>query len=439
MSFAAPLFLWVAAGVSLVTVALHLLAWRRPPESPLPTARFAPEAPIRIASRAIRPSDLALLALRVVLVMLVGGALAGPSFVSRSPGVARVLVVDRSRGADANAAIADASRSLMRPGDALVVFDSTAREVANASPDSVRTSLVSGRGELSAALVAAIRAARRLERSHDSVEIVVVSPFGDDELDASTPAIRATWPGPVRSIRAGSVPNDSSVFARPEVRATGGDPVLAALALAGGLRGGARVRVARDSVTSADSVWTRRGGTLVAWPASDAPLAWPRRASADTALAVTLFGGGGSFADAATVVARFARRAAPPPGAVVARWADGEPAATESSLGSGCIRSVAVVVPMVGDLPLTSSFRRFASEIAAPCKRSATWRPAPDSVLANALPVSLASSVTEARLGERRGVIDEAASRLTAWLLAAALVAAGTELLLRRGGARAAA
>jgi hypothetical protein len=439
MSFATPLFLWVAAGASLAAVALHLLAWRRPPESPLPTARFAPEAPIRIASRAIRPSDLALLALRVLVLMLIGVALAGPSFVARSPGVPRVLVVDRSRGGVANAAIANASRPLVRPGDALVVFDSTAREVVNASADSVQPGEVTVRGELSAALIAAIRAARRLERSHDSVEIVVVSPFGDDELDASTRAIRATWAGAVRLVRAGSPPNDTSTVARAEVRAASGDPVLAALALAGELRGGSTVRVARDSVTSADSAWAHRGGTLVSWPSSDAPLTWPRRASADTALAVTLFTARGSVAAAgATVVARFVRRVAPPPGVVVARWADGEPAATESASGSGCMRSVAVVVPTVGDLPLTSTFRRFASELAAPCRRSATWRPAPDSVLAEALPASLASSATDTRIAARRGLIDEP-SRLTPWLLVAALAAAGAELLMRRGGARAAA
>ena len=437
MSVASPSFLWVAAGASFVTVALHLLAWRRPPESPLPTARFAPEAPIRIASRAIRPSDLALLALRVVLLMLVGVGLAGPSFVSRSPGVGRVLVIDRSRGGSANAVIAEASRPIFRPGDALVVFDSAAREVANASPDSIASEPTTVRGALSAALITGIRAARRLERSHDSVEIVVVSSFGGDELDASTRAIRATWPGPLRLVRVGSQPNDSSALARPEVRAAIGDPVSASLALAGDVRGGATVRVARDSVTEADSAWARRGGTLVAWPALAAPSTWPRRTSADTAWAVTLLGSHDSADEAgATVVARFPRRAAPPPGAVVARWADGEPAVTEASLGSGCVRSVAVVVPMVGDLPLTTTFRRFASAIAAPCNRSVTWHPASDSALANALPASLSQAATETP-AEPRAPVSESSLRLAVWLLGAALVVAGVELLVRRGAARA--
>src|SRR6185436_18205171 len=91
MSFAAPLFAWIAAAVAAATVALHLLAWRRPPESPLPTARFAPERPIRMVSRAVRPADLALLALRVLIVLLVGVALAGPSFDARREGLGRVV------------------------------------------------------------------------------------------------------------------------------------------------------------------------------------------------------------------------------------------------------------------------------------------------------------------------------------------------------------
>jgi hypothetical protein len=53
MTFAARSSRGSADSSPLTTVALHLLAWRRPPESPLPTARFAPERPVRMVSRAV--------------------------------------------------------------------------------------------------------------------------------------------------------------------------------------------------------------------------------------------------------------------------------------------------------------------------------------------------------------------------------------------------
>src|SRR6185369_17807079 len=105
MSFTAPLFAWVGGGLALGVVALHLLAWQRPPASLLPTARFVPDAPLRAVSPAVRPTDLVLLAVRVLAIILVSAALAGPRFAPRVQGLGRVIVVDRSRGRDAWAAI----------------------------------------------------------------------------------------------------------------------------------------------------------------------------------------------------------------------------------------------------------------------------------------------------------------------------------------------
>src|SRR5688572_5073331 len=160
MTFAAPLFAWLAGAAALATVALHLLAWRRPPESPLPTARFAPDRPIRMVSRAIRPADLALLALRVALVLLVGAALAGPTVALRRHGAARVVVLDRSRSAGSGVEAASRARAIFRAGDALVVFDSAAREVASPTADSIAAVPASDApGSLSPALIVATRAA----------------------------------------------------------------------------------------------------------------------------------------------------------------------------------------------------------------------------------------------------------------------------------------
>lgn len=427
MTFAMPFFAWIAAGVAAATVALHLLAWRRPPETPLPTARFAPERPVRLVSRAVRPADLALMALRVVIVLLVGFALAGPTLAPHREGVGRVVVADRSNTA-APGAIADAVRAQFRAGDALVVFDSSAREVVSPSADSVTRDNVVARGSVSPALIAAIRAARRLERERDSVEIVVVSAFAGHELDAATRSIRQTWPGPVRVVRVAATPNDSAAApARVEVRAPDGDPVSVALGLVGAVAGGASVRVVRDALTSADSAFARSGNAVVLWPAARAA-GFGGRLQSDTAYGVTALGGEGS----ATVVAPFVRTTTPPVGRVVARWSDGEVAVTDGALGSGCVRGVAVPVPSVGDLSLSPAFRRFAARMASPCAGAVAMPALSDSALAVILPVSLTDSVRTAVAAVSS---PAPVTKLGAWMLALALVAALAEMWLRRGGA----
>lgn len=438
MSFAAPVFVWVGGVVALAVVALHLLAWRRPQTVPLPTARFAPEAPARTVSPAMRPADLALLALRVLLVGLVSAALAGPRFSVRSQSTARVIVVDRSRGPGPWAAIDRAARSAFRPGDALVVFDSVARQVRNPTVDSIAATPTRGSGSMSAALILAIRSATELQRERDAVEIVVVSPFGGDEMDAATASIRRVWPGAVRVVRAGALPNDAAHSGRIDVRSGPGDPVAAALALAGATSPSA-VRVIRDAITPVDSAWARDGGAVVVWP-SAAPRAWQTRAVIDTAFGVTVMSGASGSPTAparpATVVAPFARRVAPPTGRVVARWADGDPAATERALGAGCVRSVAVDVPTTGDLALTPAFRRFAERLAGPCEASRAWTPVSDSVLSAVLPASvLPDSIVRPPARDER----PSHSSTAAWMLAAAMAAALVELFVRRGAANASA
>jgi hypothetical protein len=434
MSFAAPLFVWVGAAASLALVALHLLAWRRPPMSRLPTARFIPEAPLRTVSRAVRPADLALLALRVLVVLLVAGGLAGPRLTARAQGTARVIVVDQSPGGQVATATAAVARAAFRRGDALVLFDSAARAVANPTVDSIVAGEGRANGSVSAALIVAIRAATALQRERDSVEIVLVSPFASDELDAATGHIRRAWPGAVRPVRAGAPPNDTTPRGRVDVRAAPGDPVVAALALSGATPVGNGVRVARDTITAADSAWAREGHAIVAWPASGTMTGWQTRARPDTAFGVSILapanGSGASAARTATVVAPFQRRATPPAGRVLARWEDGEPAVTESALGAGCVRSAAVTVPAAGDLVVTPAFRRFAEQLVLPCAGSRSWTPVSDSTLLAVLPRSATPDSTV-----RVAAVSSVPGRSTAgaWMLGLALVAALAELLLRRG------
>ena len=445
MTLAAPLFLLAAGLVALATIAAHLLAWRRPSAVPLPTARFAPERPARVVSRAVRPTDLALLAFRVALVMLVGIALARPTFTFARQGTARVVVVDRSRSARDGFAVAESARAVFRPGDAVVVFDSIASEIPDAMVDAITPmragdSTSRARGSLSAGLVVAVRAAERLSRERDSVEIVVVSPVTADEIDAATGVVRARWAGPVRVIRPTLAPADTAAASRVAVRAPSNDPVAAALSLVGPVVGGSDVRVVRDETTVDDSAWVRTGGTLVVWPADPDAHGWSRRVARDTAFAVASsigLVGYTRFDEGAAVVAPFERVAVPPGEGVVARWSDGEVAAADHALGDGCIRSIGVVVPVAGDLALTSAFRQFARRMVSSCNAPTVLARVADSVVARVL-------LTAPRRGDvpsptASDTSPGPGSRLVPWLLGAALVLAVLELFVRRGESHAAA
>jgi hypothetical protein len=182
-------------------------------------------------------------------------------------------------------------------------------------------------------------------------------------------------------------------------------------------------------MTAADTAWAREGNSVIWWPAAP-PATWQRRSTVDTSFAVSTLGVGG-----ATVVAAFARASSTPVGRAVARWSDGETAVTEEPLGTGCVRSVGIPVSPAGDLALTPGFRRFLERVATPCD-AATRAPAvPDSVLARVLPATLATGAVVTSPAP-----TEAPNRtLVAWMLGLAMAAGVAELVVRRGGTRAAA
>ncbi|MGH7654624.1 MAG: hypothetical protein ACREN6_08175, partial [Gemmatimonadaceae bacterium] len=110
----------------------------------------------------------------------------------------------------------------------------------------------------------------------------------------------------------------------------------------------------------------------------------------------------------------------------VARWADGSPAAIEQPLGRGCVRTIGVGVPAVGDITLRPAFMAFARALLAPCAGAGVSAPAPDSVarrFARGGPAAVAASLRPA---------DES-SPLAPWLLGVALLLLVGELFVRRG------
>ncbi|HEY3258014.1 MAG TPA: hypothetical protein VGJ64_04100, partial [Gemmatimonadaceae bacterium] len=140
---------------------------------------------------------------------------------------------------------------------------------------------------------------------------------------------------------------------------------------------------------------------------------------------------GGILSGDVRLIAAFDRRWIFPPdslraGRIVARWADGEPAAVEKSVGQGCIRSVAIPVTAVGDLVIRPEFIALLREIAAPCGEPRSTMPFASTVIAS--------------LGGRGRLApsdafparEDIASPLARWLFGVALAAALAELLVRR-------
>lgn len=425
----------LVAGVVAATgvLAAHLLSRHRPPEVPLPTARFVREGVPSAATRMAPPSDRLLLLTRALALLLAALAVARPLREPARGTVRRVVALDRSHDVADGRAAADSARRLLRPGDRLVTFDGAARPIPAGAEAAALDSLPASRtaGSLSAALATAARTGALLARDADSVELVLVTPGLARQADAATDSVRAAWPGRLRVVRV------AGKEARPSVsvvalRARADDPLRTTLALAGLLASGAAeptVRVVRDAPTGADTAWVAGDSTrtLVHWPASQAGAGWPPSAPDTIGVAVAM-------RDRSVVAASFARSWRPPAGGVVARWADGAPAATESALGEGCVRGVAVPVEPAGDVALRLSMRDFARAMVAPCAANGPAVGDTSAALLGAATGPLASRRT---LLAASGA-PPPPSRLPALMLAAALALLLLELPLRRRAATAA-
>jgi hypothetical protein len=418
MTFLAPGFLMAAAGFALAAIALHLIAWRRPDDLLLPTARFVPDQASRRAARALRPADLPLLLLRLAILGLVGAALAQPVMAPGRAGVARVVAVDRSRAVARFAEARDSALAFAEgaPLAEAVVFDSAVQVLSPSALSSLRDSTTGASGGLSAALVHLLRRAEALRPRHERVELAIVSPFAREELDAATLAVRDRWPGAVRLIHVVAAPRPPGTGSL-DVRVRDDDPVAAGLRLAfaqGMVDRSRDVRVVRTTPAAADSAWARSGGVLVHWPDSSGTIA-------------TDEGPRGVLAGDRAVVAALRPMSLADSGAATAYWLDGVPAARQVSLGSGCARTVGFDAPRDGDLTLTVSFRRVAVAVLAPCEGTMDLAPLPDSVLDR-----LAGGGAGRAPVRTTGRAEVPDARIRAALLAAALVLGLLELLVRR-------
>jgi hypothetical protein len=415
MTWLVPSALAIAGAAALIAAALHLIARSRPVAEVLPTARFIPLRAVHARTRSLAPSDVLLLLLRLAALAAIGAAVAGPVIARARGRVARVIVVDRSRAVGDRAELRDTLRRLVPGAERLIAFDSSARVLTTSALDSL--SLSSAPGSLSAGLVAAARAAASLATQTDSVELVVVSPFGADEVDAATSRIRRTWPGRVRLVAVrGAGATDSA--AHLESSSTVDDAVVAGLSLGATSGPGRAVRLVRGRMTPADSAWARDSGhVLVHWPATDSAAVWPRRATIDAI--------GGVTSATGTLVGRFPR-AWLLAGRAIARWADGEPAAIETTTGGGCVRDVAILFDPVSDVTLRAPFRRFAAALLAPCGGERSARRLDDSTLAQL------AGTGHLAAADALGVGQGGASAWTPWLLIVGALLLLAELAARR-------
>lgn len=405
MIFLAPVYLVVAGAVAAGVVALHFLSTREPDTDLLPTVRFIPKVPVQATTITMRFSDPWLLVLRVLLILLLGAALARPLLHSLSAPVSRIAVVDVSRAVGSPRELVDSARGYVEEAAAVVFFDREAGEVAAGAMDSLdvlaeRSAGPPGagsegtRGSLSSALIAALRTASRMRDGADSLQLVVISPFAREERDAATERIRALWPGRIEVVRVGGVvadPAPNEQVSPPQVEWA-------------------------DSAAS--SLWTERENpdTIAGVRANDAVMVYPfERRWRPAAVTPSALSTDGPPSTNPTQSTR-----------VYARWMDGEPAAFERATADGCVRSIAIPLPTEGDAILRPAFQRFLSDLGSPCGEPGDPTPLSDEFLtafAGDGPLAPASGI---------GRQVKRVTPAVPWILALALLVALAEHWARR-------
>lgn len=211
MSVAFPWVLWGTIGAVVGVVVAHLLSVTQPRALWLPTSRFVPDRAVRAVSRANTPRDVPLLMVRVLLLLCIGCALAGVTWLgARRESVRTMLAID-GRAIVAGdrvllvRAITDALQRAARNnapvravllGDTLVHVSDPA--LAAATLDSVmRARPGRASSSLGATLLRARRAAPALANGADSVALVVMSL---ERADVTAAALSRFAPrGPVGS------------------------------------------------------------------------------------------------------------------------------------------------------------------------------------------------------------------------------------------------
>lgn len=206
ITFAAPGFLLAGALLALVPLALHMLARTPPERRPLPTARFL-TTDRRTRLRLRRPSDLTLLALRMLFLVLLGAAFARPEWVPDPSGGAVIVLLDA--GDDMAPAWDEAvAAATDRMGDegVLVVFDTAARlpRDPRAALDSLRTA---GPATGPARYLAALRGLRATAgalHAESASAVLITRPRWGAWSPGVAAAREAAWPAGIEVVTVGA-------------------------------------------------------------------------------------------------------------------------------------------------------------------------------------------------------------------------------------------
>jgi hypothetical protein len=196
---------FLAAGVVFATVpvVLHLLARRPPHRRPLPTARFLRREERTLLRPSRRPSDLLLLAVRVLFALVLGACFAGLAWTADRAGTERIVLVDTEAAADlgmdalaviAREATADADRS----GVATKVIGYAASEHGDIVTSADLSELVHAVGEPMATAADGLRVLRSaaIATAFDSAEVVwVARPTWHQWTEGVGLLREALWPG----------------------------------------------------------------------------------------------------------------------------------------------------------------------------------------------------------------------------------------------------
>jgi hypothetical protein len=108
--FGAPAFLAAGAALALAAIILHLITSTPPRRAPLPTARFVTPTRASAVRLQRRPTDIALLIVRVLFALAIGAAFAQPAWIPAASGTTHIVLFDR--GAGMRAAFGDALDTL---------------------------------------------------------------------------------------------------------------------------------------------------------------------------------------------------------------------------------------------------------------------------------------------------------------------------------------
>jgi hypothetical protein len=401
LTLGAPLFLLAGALAALVPLALHLIRRRTPSRSPLPTARFLAED-ARSSIRVSHPTDRLLLALRMLLLLLAGAALAKPRWTPAPQGTREVVLLDRSaamrEGGAWSRSVAAARRTLLAPdGTArgeLVLFDTAAvripsRHITAALFDSLAGTEPGAQAVSYPAALRAIAPVARELRGADSVRVTMLSALRWGGWRPGMAALRqAAWPGAI-NLSESIVP----ALSPPAIEPARAQEAFVLASADGG----------RFVVPGLEAVgWQVRSGALSGPPANPdvglifviAPTgeAAYLRDLAEAGATVVVDAAGASAAMGDWLPVRSLTRlrddagelwlapdlrlagateradARPKRGArVIGAWDDGRPAIVAAPLGRGCVVYVGTRLEDAG-LPLSAAFPRALERIASACR-----------------------------------------------------------------------